>query len=302
MHPVAYAAERLLEQIPKPRIIETPRGPLACAIGGQGPTLLALHGVMGGLDQSWLLARALLARWEGWRIIAVARPGYPGTPLDTGRTAEEQAEAYASLLATLGVESAYVAAFSGGGPSALAFARNHAAQCRGLVLVSACTGKLEAKPAARAGLAQADFLARLPGIHHVPAWLVRHWPQAAARGFVPDDGQRAQVFADPQAGPLLTALLLSSCLRTDERMPGTLNDVEEFSKLPVRCGQGVSVPVLAVHGTDDGIVPFAHGQEVARTVPGARLLALPHATHMGVFTHMASVRGAVDELLGAVQV
>lgn len=299
MHPVAYTAERLLEEIPKPRIIETGRGPLACAIGGEGPALVTLHGVMGGLDQSWLLARALLAQHTGRRIIAVARPGYPGSPLKTGRTAEEQAEAYAGLLDALSEPSAHVAAFSGGGPSALAFARLYPERCRGLVLVSACTGRLEAKPTARAGLAQADFLARVPGIHHVPSWLVRHWPQAAARGFVPDDAQRLRVFADPQAGPLLTALLLSSCMHTAERMPGTLNDVEEFAKLPRHCGTGVTVPLLAVHGTDDGIVPFSHGQDVAHQVPGARLLTLQHATHMGVFTHMAAVRHVVAELLGA---
>jgi pimeloyl-ACP methyl ester carboxylesterase len=298
MHPVAKADE-LLASIPQPRFIETPRGGLSCAIGGEGPPLLALHGIMGGLDQSWLLARALLPLWQERRIIAVARPGYPGTPLATGRTAEAQAHAYAALLDVLGLKTVQVAAFSGGGPSALAFARLYPERCRGLVLVSACTGRLETQPAALAGLERAGVFARLPGLNHVPAWLVRHWPDTAARGFVPDDRQRAQVLADPQAGPLLTALLLSSCLAMGDRMPGTLNDVAEFANLPPCCGTGIAAPVLAVHGTADGIVPLAQGLSLADQMPTARLLALKGATHMALFTHIATVRREAAWILDA---
>lgn len=297
MHPVARAAESVLASIPAPREVATPRGPLTCAIGGEGQPLLALHGIMGGLDQSWLLAWALLERWDGWRVIAVARPGYPGTPLDTGRTAEQQAEAYAALLDELGLAAAHVAAFSGGGPSALAFARLFPERCRGLVLVSACTGRLEADPSARAGFERAGLLSWLPGVSRLPAWTVRHWPHAAAHSFVPDHDERARVFADAQAGPLLTALLLSSCIHMDERLPGTLQDIEEFATLPRFCGTGVRAPVLAVHGTADGIVPFAHGLTLLREAPGARLLALEGATHMALFTHIDEVREAVAGVL-----
>lgn len=35
-----------------------------------------------------------------------------------------------------------------------------------------------------------------------------------------------------------------------------------------------------IHGTDDGLVPFARGAELARDIPGARLVAIPGAVHM----------------------
>lgn len=299
MHPVARIAEEFLAAIPAPRIVPTARGPMACAILGEGRPLLALHGVMGGLDQSWLLAHAVLSRPKDWQIIAVARPGYPGTPLDSGRTAEEQAEAYAALLDALGLPAAHVVGFSGAGPSVLAFGRLHRERCRGLMLVSACTGHLATEPSTRAGLAHAGLLAHVPGMDHAPAWLVRHWPQMAARTFVPDDRQRMNVFADPEAGPLLTALLLSSCRHIPDRLPGTLNDISEFERLPPRCDARTELPLLAVHGTDDGIVPFAHGVELASHAPDARFLALPGATHMALFTHLAAVRREAARLLDA---
>lgn len=37
----------------------------------------------------------------------------------------------------------------------------------------------------------------------------------------------------------------------------------------------IRVPTLVVHGTEDHIVPFAHGQELARRIPGARLVTVP---------------------------
>lgn len=299
MHPMVTAAEAVLASIPPPRRIPTPRGPLACAIWGEGPPLLALHGVMGGLDQSWLLARAVLGREAGRQVIAIARPGYAGTPLETGRTAEEQAAAYAAALDALGLGAAHLAAFSGGGPSALAFARLYPERCRGLVLVSACTGHLEAPADARAGFARLGVVARLPVLPRLPAWVMRHWPQVPARAFVPDPVQRARLFADPEAGPLFGALLLSSFTDMDARLPGTLNDIAQFTRLPPCCGTGLATPMLVVHGTADGIVPFAHGTTLAREAPGARLLAVEGGTHMALFTHLARVRAAAAGLLDA---
>ncbi len=117
------------------RVAGTARGPVEYAEIGQGPAVLALHGRPGGYDQGLVMARSLgedLARW-----IAVSRPGYLRTPLETGPTPAEQADAYAALLDTIGIGQAVVVGLSGGGPSALQFALCHSDRCRGLVLVSA---------------------------------------------------------------------------------------------------------------------------------------------------------------------
>jgi len=128
---------------------------------------------------------------------------------------------------------------------------------------------------------------------------MRHWPHVPARSFVPDPAQRARLFADPEAGPLFGALLLSSFTDMAGRLPGTLNDIDQFARLPPRCGAGLSTPALVAHGTADGIVPFAHGADFACQAPGARLLAVEGGTHMVLFTHLAKVREAAAGLLGA---
>ncbi len=51
---------------------------------------------MGGYDQADILARTVGE--EGYRYLAVSRPGYLGTPLRTGATPEEQARVILFLV------------------------------------------------------------------------------------------------------------------------------------------------------------------------------------------------------------
>jgi pimeloyl-ACP methyl ester carboxylesterase len=41
----------------------------------------------------------------------------------------------------------------------------------------------------------------------------------------------------------------------------------------------LNVPTLVIHGTEDPILPFDHGQALAESIPGARLLPLPGVGH-----------------------
>ena len=41
----------------------------------------------------------------------------------------------------------------------------------------------------------------------------------------------------------------------------------------------ISAPTLVIHGTEDPILPFDHGQAIADSIPGATLLALPGVGH-----------------------
>jgi pimeloyl-ACP methyl ester carboxylesterase len=57
---------------------------------------------MGGYDQSLILAQTIGN--SDYRYIAISRPGYLGTPMDSGKTAEQQGDLIAALLDTLGIE------------------------------------------------------------------------------------------------------------------------------------------------------------------------------------------------------
>src|SRR5512144_1673531 len=61
------------------RMVQTSCGPIQYASVGEGPPLLVVHGAGGGFDQGLDLGAPLVRK--GFRIIAVSRFGYLGTPL-----------------------------------------------------------------------------------------------------------------------------------------------------------------------------------------------------------------------------
>jgi pimeloyl-ACP methyl ester carboxylesterase len=278
-----------------PVTIRTARGPVEYATTGEGPTFLALHGIMGGWDQSLLLARTVGS--PRFRALALSRPGYLGTPLAAGRTPEEQADLYAATLDALGVERAAVVAASGGGPSAIRFALRHRDRCWALVLVSSV-----GEPTTE----------RLSLSAHLKMWLARRvWfaerirrrierdPEGAARRAIRDPEVRARTLADPEAGPLFRTLLGLKGDRIWLRIDGTKQDVlvGRASTPPL---EDVRVPTLIVHGTQDRVVPFAqHGAVLARRIPGAELLTVEGGEHVALFTHRPLVQARVDAFLHA---
>lgn len=270
--------------------ISTPRGPVECAVAGEGPTILALHGGMGGHDQSWLLARSLLADPQGYRIVAPSRPGYLGTPLRVGRAPEDQADAYADLLDALGIPTVAVAAVSAGGPSALQFALRHPARCWGLVLVSACSGRLATPPAIIAQLRVLRLVALVPGLAAIMRRRAERNPQNLARRSIADPLIRERTLNHPVAGALLRALQLGIFDRLRQRLPGTINDTTRFAGLDAYPIARLVVPVLVVHGKADRVVLFAHAEAVAGQVPHAALMAIENGEHVALFTHLDEVR------------
>src|SRR5512133_1902046 len=99
MTAVSSAAPGAIAAAARPALSTTARGRVEWAEYGAGPAVLALHGAMGGWDQSLLLARTIAA--GGHRFIGLSRPGYLGTPLAAGRSPEEQADLYAAALDVL---------------------------------------------------------------------------------------------------------------------------------------------------------------------------------------------------------
>ncbi len=279
---------------PSCRSVETRGGRVEVALLGEGPPVLALHGAMGGWDQGILLARSVGA--AGFRWVAPSRPGYLGTPLSSGRTPEEQADRYAEVLDALGVEAAAVVAVSGGGPSALQLALRHPGRCRALVLVSACTvGNIDVRlPLAWYVM---KLAARVPPLVAAMRRKTERDPEAAARRSIPDPALRARTVGDPESGPLMLALQLSTLDRMALRLPGTEVDIAT-SRSDLRTPlERISVPVLAVHGTADRGAPFAQAEAVAARVPGAELLAIEGGEHVALFTHLAEVRARVGPFL-----
>ncbi|WP_257387233.1 alpha/beta fold hydrolase [Tahibacter caeni] len=275
---------------------ETPLGRVEHVSVGDGEALLALHGGMGGRDQGLILARAVLAEWTGRRVIAPSRPGYLGTPQASGATPEAQADLYAALLDALGVERAVVAAVSAGGPSAVQFALRHPGRCRALILVSCCTGPLAVPETLRRRLSLMRWFARFGWLSALMRRRIERDPAGTASRAIPDPVTRSNTLSHPVAGSLMKALQRSPFVELGRRLPGTLNDLDQFERMAALRFDEIAVPLLAIHGTGDRVVPFAHGER-GRLATDGELMAVEGGEHVVVFTHLDAIRERVAGFL-----
>jgi pimeloyl-ACP methyl ester carboxylesterase len=272
------------------KVVETAKGPVEFGMAGSGPLILHFHGGASGYDQtlalSWDLDEA------GFTVLTPSRPGYLRTPLSTGASPEEAADALAGLLDVLSVDQVCVMGTSGGGPTALQFALRHSGRVRALVMQAAIsqrhvqphrsTNSLVGRVLfTRSGAWLADFVAW--GMHLLARW----WPALLIRSLLnaSDDLDRgtanrrlAYVLSDP-AQRAFFRRVAECAMPLSVRQTGLWNDLHHFAHLPVYSLEQITCPTLIVHGRADGNVPLAHAEFVARAVPNAELLALEDCGH-----------------------
>lgn len=250
---------------------------------GRGLPVLVLHGTPGGSDQGIAAARALDL---DARIIAPSRPGYLGTPLVTGRSPAQLADAVVELLDALGVERAAVLGTSGGGMAAVEVAGRHPERVRGLVLWSAVSSPMRiwSGPMVHGPLSRrstGDRLLRL--VRRFPALLV---------GRAADDPRTVDA-----------ALAIAGTLfPIGARREGLINDTRCAASYDPTATARVGVPTLVVHGTKDRNVAYSQATRAASAIPGARLVTVPGGTHwttMGDPTAREAVGAFLVEVAGS---
>lgn len=265
------------------RIAQTPSGPLEYGLACEGPPVMVLHGAGGGYDMGLLLTAAGFP----FTWIAPSRPGYLRTPLETGLTFEEQADAFAALLDVLDIERLPVVGISAGGPPALHFAMRHPDRCSALALVSAVTAPIPPLPPFVASLIRAasrsDFL----------TWLVIQLPYLPIPG---GPGLRGQMQTSAERRARFRALA-STVFPFAPRFPGLQNDLRQMSRLQPFPFEAISVPTFVIHGGADRLVPVRQGQHAAERIPDARFLPLPGGDHMAFVTQQKTSRPALEAFL-----
>ena len=120
----------------KSQIAITPKGPVEYTLNGSGPVVLACHGTS---SDCFSTAGTAPLVDSGFSVLTPSRPGYGRTPLQSGQTAAQAADAMVALLDCLGIPSCGVVATSGGGPTGVALAANYPDRVQRLALMAAIT-------------------------------------------------------------------------------------------------------------------------------------------------------------------
>lgn len=274
-----YNKQQLAE---KTEIIHTSRGPIETLVDGEGPAVLVAHGALGGYDR----ARVYSFPEAGFKFICPSRPGYLRTPLEIGRTAEEQADAFAALLDALQIEKAAIIACSAGGPPSIQFSLRHPDRCWALVMGNAINAPLSPLHGLMSPVAKAlfgwDWLTWF-GVNRVVLYALR-----------PNLGLQTRGDLEKQA---MVKDMLRSMYPTSLRRAGFLNDMAQFQHYPCNRLAEVRVPTMVVHGTADAVVPYQQGLRSAQMIPGAEFLSVPSGTHLCFISHREQIIPAVADFL-----
>ncbi len=282
------------------RLVVTPVGPLEVAALGDGAPVLAIHGAGGGFDQALEVAGPL-AR-HGFRVVAMSRFGYLGTPLPAGASVEAQADAHAHLLDALGLERVAVVGASAGAPSAMQLALRHPERVGRLVLLVPLAYPVQSEerraadlPERRSRATQALFDAALGS--DFLFWLAT---RLAYRSLV-----RTVLGTPPSLLRTASAAererirrVLEHIQPLSRRGPGLLNDAAIARSLPRYDLERIAAPtlVLAVEDCLYGTYPGA--RHTADHIPDARFVSYPTGGHLWVGHERDVIREVLDFLTG----
>lgn len=277
--------------------IETEFGSIECIIRGEGIPIIAIHGGAGGCDQSAVLAQCALGKLEGYKIIAISRPGYFGTKLKDFETPFMQANMLASLMEKLEIQKAHLISVSAGGPIALEFAINHQKLCKSLILISCCTSKMSIPRMVRNGLGILKVFALFPFFAKIAKAKKLGNLRKGAKRSIRDELQIDELFSKPKAFEAFKFMQTSFYDRLKERVDGTINDTNQCADLKSIEFEKVKVPCTIIHGTIDAIVPFDSALHASEAIANSQLVSIENGEHVALFTHIEMVEKTVSDHL-----
>ncbi len=290
---VTESKELLPGVILHPQSVITAKGTVEFDIAGDGPVVLAMHGGIGGCDQA-----RIMANWidpQQYRIVSPSRPGYLGTPLETGQTIEQQADAMIALMDILDVERAVILGASAGGPPAYMAAIRHPNRVVGLIVIDGVSGFYD-MPETAGPITQAIFLSDLGQmlLQTIGDWAPRVVLQSLFQSealFTKDQIRRhiEHVLADEQLLAFVRAFTAAMSPYRLRKL-GTENDIAQYRGLTHLPVQKIRCPSLIIHGTHDADVKFFDGVYAYEHIRGAERFWIEDASHLGFWISPNSKR------------
>jgi pimeloyl-ACP methyl ester carboxylesterase len=236
------------------------------------PPILLISGASGSMDW-WRTEFCERLAQAGRRVIRYdhrdtgqSAHSKPGAPDYTG--ADLVADAVA-LLDALGIESAHIVGISMGGGIGQVLALDHPGRVASLTLMSTSAGGTDLPPVAE------SLAARFANPAPPPDWSNRDevidYVVESHRAFIgtlPFDADEARALA----AVVVDRTIDMEASMTNHWLVGGGDPVRP------RLGQ-IIAPTLVIHGSEDALFPVAHGEALAREIPGARLLVIEGMGH-----------------------
>jgi pimeloyl-ACP methyl ester carboxylesterase len=194
----------------------------------------------------------------------------PGKPEYSGRDLVEDA---VGILDVLGLESAHVVGISMGGAIAQFVALDHPERVASLTLIStspAVPGERDLPPSSKELQA---YFAEPP---QEPDWADR----AAVVEYVVESARPFAARSRPFDEAPWRELARRDLDRSNDIAASMTNHflAEEGPGSPKRVGE-IAAPTLVLHGTEDPLFPYGHGEALAKEIPNAELVPLEQTGH-----------------------
>jgi len=244
---------------------------------GSGEPLLLIMG-LSYPSYMWHRSRPVLA--ARYRTVALDNRGVGQSDVPPGiYSIALMASDAASVLHAAGVESAHVFGVSMGGMIAQEFALQYPSRVRSLILGCTAAGgrhAVQAEPEAlrtlmRCGLTPEESKEAIIPFIYDPV---------TPRGRIDED-----------------MAIRMKWYPSSQGYAGQLQGIfgwEAYSRIAQ-----ITTPTLVIHGETDRLVPSANAQLIAKHIPGAKLVLIPHASHIFETDQPGAAHHAILEFLAA---
>jgi len=241
----------------------------------------------------------------GLRLICYSRPGYGDSSEKPGRTVADAVSDATTVLDELGVAEFVTLGWSGGGPHALACAALLPQRCRAAATLAGAAPYGVPGLDFLAGMDEAnveEFTAATDGFDRLDDYLRSlrsHFTEVTAASVVEGlAGLLSEVDKQAMTGQLAEEMAATFRRTMAAGIAGWRDDDLAFVKDWGFALTDITVPVSVWQGQQDRMVPFAHGQWLAATIPGARAHLLPDEGHISLASQAKMILADLIELAG----
>ena len=245
-------------------VVSTRWGAIEYAERGSGAPVLVVHGIFHNCVGGLLSVRDLL---PDRRVIAPSRFGYLGSSMPPDATPAAQADAFAVLLDTLGIDQIDVIGLSAGTTSALQLALRHPGRVKHLAIL---VGNLPGSPTAVVQPPSAKFQRQFV------MWALRTFAPstmirmiaAVPKEFVmtSEDARYVNEFIDSLFPVSNDGFIFDAFVSNA--------DVNDYNL------EAIGVPTLIAHTKDDQLASHDASKRAAERIPGARFVSLDSGGHL----------------------